>query len=295
VTVADTTPGLPLQVLSIQSSVAYGHAGNSAAAFPLQRLGVEVWPVHTVHFSNHTGYGAWKGPVLASADVAAVIEGIEDLEVFSEFSAVLSGYQGAEEVGQVILDTVAKVTAANPGAVYCCDPVMGDTGRGFFVREGIPEFMRSTVVPAADIVTPNQFELEYLAPGHSIFSTEDLLASAANLRALGPSTVLVTSVRIEGIEMDEVGMAVVTDDGAWLVKTPLLPVSVNGAGDAVAAIFLAHLLKDGDAPAALAKVASSIFAILQNTAALDRRELALVGSGDQIADPACEFPVLRIA
>ncbi len=283
------------QVLSIQSSVAYGHAGNSAAVFPLQRLGVDVWPVYTVHFSNHTGYGTWKGPVLPAADVAAVIDGVRDLDVFDGISAVLSGYQGAEEVGQVILDTVARVKTANPQAVYCCDPVMGDVGRGFFVREGIPEFMRSSVVPAADIVTPNQFELEYLVPGQSVLTEADLLESVAGLRALGPSTVLVTSVRVDGIAMDEVGLVAADDQGVWLVKTPLLPLSVNGAGDATAAIFLAHLLRGDDAPTALAKVASSVFAILQNTHDLDRNEIALVASGDQIADPACEFEVRQLA
>jgi pyridoxine kinase len=292
-----TRPALapPPQVLSIQSSVAYGHAGNSAAVFPLQRLGIEVWPVHTVHFSHHTGYGPAKGPVLSAGDVAAVIEGVDELDVLPGISAVLSGYQGAELVGQVILDTVARVKAANPRAVYCCDPVMGDTGRGIFVRKGIPEFMRDSVVPAADIVTPNQFELEFLAPGHSIFTTEELLESIANLRDLGPRTVLVTSVRLEDMAMDEVGLAVAGDDGVWMAKTPLLPLEVNGAGDATAAMFLAHLLRGDDAPAALAKVASSVFAILQNTLDLDRREIALVTSGDQIADPACEFDVVRLA
>jgi pyridoxine kinase len=295
VTVADPALAPIPQVLSIQSSVAYGHAGNSAAVFPLQRLGIEVWPVHTVHFSNHTGYGVWKGPVLSAADVAAVIDGVDDLDAFIGISAVLSGYQGAEEVGQVILDTVARVKAANPQALYCCDPVMGDVGRGFFVRDGIPEFMRSSVVPAADIVTPNQFELEYLAPGHSIFTTAELLESIGNLRALGPSTVLVTSVRVDGMAMDEVGLVAADDNGVWQVTTPLLPVEVNGAGDATAAIFLAHLLRGDDAPTALAKVASSVFAILQNTLDLDRREIALVSSGDRIADPACEFDVVRLA
>ena len=136
-----------MKILSIQSSVAYGHVGNSAAVFPLQRLGHEVWPVLTVHFSNHTGYGAWRGPLLDPADVREVIAGIGDRGVLGECDAVLSGYQGDPAVGAVILDAVATVKAANPAAVYCCDPVMGDVGRGMFVRPGIPEFMRDTVVP----------------------------------------------------------------------------------------------------------------------------------------------------
>ena len=152
-----------MSILSIQSLVAYGHAGNSAALFPLQRLGKVVWPVMTVHFSNHTGYGDWKGPLLTSGDVADVIEGVGNRGALERCEAVLSGYQGAEDVGAVILDAVAKVKAANASAIYCCDPVMGDVGRGMFVRPGIPEFMRDQVVPAADVITPNHFELDFLA------------------------------------------------------------------------------------------------------------------------------------
>ena len=143
-----------MRVLSIQSAVAFGHVGNSAAVFPLQRIGHEVWPVHTVLFSNHTGYGAWRGPVIAGSDVHEVILGMEDRGALAQVDLVLSGYQGSPEIADVIIDAVDRVKAANPAAVYCCDPVMGDVGRGFFVRPGIPEYMRDQVVPAADIVTP---------------------------------------------------------------------------------------------------------------------------------------------
>src|SRR6478735_6203363 len=205
-----------VKILSIQSSVAYGHVGNSAAVFPLQRLGHEVWPVNTVHFSNHTGYGAWRGPLLAADDVREVIAGIEDRGVLGEADAVLSGYQGDPAVGAVILDAVAKVKAANPHAVYCCDPVMGDVGRGFFVRPGIPEFLRDHVVPRADILTPNQFELEHLA-GVEVTDQGSLLAAAQRLRDAGPDVVLVTSALTSDTPPGSIQMACVTDEGAWMV------------------------------------------------------------------------------
>ena len=144
-------------ILSIQSLVAYGHAGNSAALFPLQRLGFDVWPVITVHFSNHTGYGEARGPLLTSSDIAEVIRGVEDRGALDRCDAVLSGYQGAEEVGSVILDAVRNVKGRNPDAIYFCDPVMGDVGRGFPVRPGIPEFMHDKIVPATDVITSQQF------------------------------------------------------------------------------------------------------------------------------------------
>ena len=281
-----------MKILSIQSSVAYGHAGNSSAVFPLQRLGHEVWAVNTVHFSNHTGYGAWRGPLLAPSDVAEVITGIEERGVLPQCDAVLSGYQGAEEVGEVVLDAVARVKAANPAAVYCCDPVMGDVGRGFFVRPGIPELMRDKVIPAADLATPNQFELEFLT-GRQVGSTADLLDAADALRDLGPRTVLVTSVETGDAGEDAISMVAVSDDGAWSVTTPRLPLSVNGAGDATAALFLAHTTTDGP-EVALGRTAASVFAVMELTHAGGHREIQLVAAQQQIADPPARFPVTRL-
>jgi pyridoxine kinase len=281
-----------MKILSIQSSVAYGHAGNSSAVFPLQRLGHEVWAVNTVHFSNHTGYGAWRGPLLAPSDVAEVITGIEERGVLPQCDAVLSGYQGAEEVGEVVLDAVARVKAANPAAVYCCDPVMGDVGRGFFVRPGIPEFMRDKVIPAADLATPNQFELEFLT-GRQVGSTDDLLDAADALRDLGPRTVLVTSVETGDAGKDAISMVAVSDDGAWSVTTPRLPLSVNGAGDATAALFLAHTTTDGP-EVALGRTAASVFAVMELTHAGGHREIQLVAAQHEIADPPARFPVTRL-
>ncbi|GAB2680505.1 pyridoxine kinase [Barrientosiimonas humi] len=281
-----------MNILSIQSSVAYGHAGNSSAVFPLQRLGHEVWPVFTVHFSNHTGYGAWRGPVFAPDTVADVITGIEERGVLGEADAVLSGYMGADAIADVILDAVARVKAANPDAIYCADPVMGDVGRGFFVQPGIPEMMRDKIVPAADILTPNQFELDYLT-GSEVRTVEELLAAADALRAKGPRTVLVTSVQTDQTPADSVQMAVVTGDGAWIVTTPLLPIYLTGGGDATAAIFLAHALTETP-EVALGRTADAMFAIAQATHDSGARELQIVAAQDQIVAPERTFEVTRL-
>lgn len=281
-----------MKILSIQSSVAYGHAGNSSAVFPLQRLGHDVWPVYTVHFSNHTGYGEWRGPVFEPETVRDVITGIEERGVLPECDAVLSGYMGADSIGEVILDAVARVKAANPKAIYCADPVMGDVGRGFFVRPGIPEFMRDHVVPAADVITPNQFELEFIT-GREIHSVADVLAAADAVRERGPETVLVTSVQTDETPADSVQLAVVNGEGAWIVTTPLLPMYVVGAGDATTAIFLAHLLVE-PAPQALAATADSVFGIMETTHNAGTREIQIVGSQDLIAHPTGRFEVTQL-
>ncbi|WP_091789139.1 pyridoxal kinase PdxY [Pedococcus dokdonensis] len=282
-----------MSILSIQSSVAYGHVGNSAAVFPLQRLGVEVWPVHTVHFSNHTGYGEWRGPLLRADDVRAVIRGVEERGAFPGVDAVLSGYQGGEDIGDVILDAVARVKAANPAAIYACDPVMGNAKSGCFVHPAIPVLLRERVVPAADLITPNQFELGFLT-GTEPRSIEDTLASVELARAMGPSTVLVTSVERPDAPQGTIEMMAVTDDGAWIVQTPRLPMKANGSGDVTAALFTAHLLETGDPGLALARTASSVFDLLQTTLESGERELQLVQSQATIAEPRLQFEVTRL-
>ncbi|HYP44604.1 MAG TPA: pyridoxal kinase PdxY [Propionibacteriaceae bacterium] len=280
-------------ILSIQSSVAYGHVGNSAATFPLMRMGVEVWPVLTVHFSNHTGYGQWRGPLLAAADVADVIAGIDDRGVLGRCDAVLSGYQGAADMGAVVLEAVELVRSRNPAAVYCCDPVMGDVGRGMFVRPGIPELMRDRVVPAAQVITPNQFELEFLT-GRQTTTIQDVLSAVDDVRALGPTTVLVTSVVHSEAASDTIDMVAVSDQGAWSVTTPLLPRSFQGAGDLTAATFLAHLLRTGDVARALAQTAAVVHAVLTATLDSGESELQLVAAQDEIAQPTTSFEVTRL-
>jgi len=286
-----------VRILSIQSHVAYGHVGNSAAVFPLQRLGHEVWPVLTVNFSNHTGYGEWRGPLIDPADVALVITGIEERGEFGRIDAVLSGYQGSPAISDVVVDAVARVKAANPSATYTCDPVMGNATSGCFVNPEIPPKYRDTVIPVADIVTPNQFELGFITGQEALggpSSLEEILEGVGAIRDLGPSTVLVTSVDRADAEPDTIEMLAVTDDGAWLVATPRLPMKANGSGDITAALFTAHLHATGSPADALASTASSVYAVLQETLDSGERELRLVAAQDAIAAPAQEFEVRQV-
>jgi pyridoxine kinase len=281
-----------VRILSIQSAVAYGHVGNSAAVFPLQRIGIEVLPVYTVNFSNHTGYGAWRGPLIDPADVAEVITGIEERGVFPEIDVVLSGYQGGEGIGDVILDAVRRIKAVNPHAVYACDPVMGNADTGCVVAPAIPTMLRDRAMPAADIITPNQFELGFLT-GTEPRDLESTLAAADLVRAAGPSTVLVTSLARPDRPEDTIEMLVVDDHGAWIVQTPLVPVVVSGSGDVTAALFTAHYRASGDAADALARTTSSVYDLLEQTYLRGSRELALVEAQESYARPRMQFEVAR--
>ena len=282
-----------MNILSIQSHVAYGHVGNAAATFPLQRIGVEVWPIHTVQFSNHTGYGAWTGRVFEAGLITEVVEGIAQRGVLGQCDGVLSGYMGSAETGAAILDAVARVKAANPKARYCCDPVIGDVGRDVFVRPGIPEFMREHAVPAADVVTPNQFELDHLT-GRTSATRRDALAAIDALHALGPKAIMVTSLHTDETPPDAIDLVASDAAGRFRVRTPKLPISVNGAGDAIAALFFAHYLRTGSAAEALARATSSVFGVLRRTAEAGSREILLIEAQDEFVNPSQVFEPEKI-
>jgi len=277
-----------MNLLSIQSHVAYGHVGNAVATFPLQRIGVEVWPIHTVQFSNHTGYGAWTGRVFEAGLITDLVEGIAQRGVLGQCNGVLSGYMGSAETGAAILDAVARVKAASPKARYCCDPVIGDVGRNVFVRPGIPEFMRQHAVPAADVVTPNQFELDHLT-GRSSATRRDALGAIDALHALGPTAIMVTSLHTDETPHDAIDLVASDSAGRFRVRTPKLPISVNGAGDAITALFFAHYSRGGSTAEALSRATSSVFGVLRRTAEAGKRELLLVDAQDEFVTPSRIF------
>jgi len=277
-------------VLSVQSRVAYGHVGNAASVFPLQRLGIEAWALDTVAFSNHTGHGRWRGSVVAAAAVAEMFEGIADLGVLARCDAVLSGYIGAAETGPVLLDIVARVRAANPNALFCCDPVIGDIDTGSYVTEGIAEFFRDRALAMADIVTPNRFELEYLT-GRTIPTIAAAAQAADELRGAGPSIVLLTSL---DLDPERISMLAAGPDGAFAVETPRIPVMLNGCGDVTAALFLARLLRGESLAQALALTAAAMYAVIEETVRLERHELALVAAQDELVSPSRVFPARRL-
>ena len=283
-----------MRFLSLQSHVAYGYVGNRAATFPLQRLGHEVWAVNTVEFSNHTGYGAWRGRTAPADQVADIVHGIEALGLLARCDALLTGYVGDAALGGVVLDTAKKVRAANPKALWCCDPVLGDVDTGIYVKPGIDAFFRDQAIPAADLVTPNHFELEHLT-GRPVGTMAEALEAARSLLK-GPRLALITSLRRAEMPSDQIEMIAVMPDVAWRVATPLIGFDImpNGTGDMVAALFTACWLENGDAADALGRVASAIYAVLETTRQMGERELQLVAAQDRLIAPPRRFTAEKL-
>jgi pyridoxine kinase len=284
-----------MAILSIQSHVAYGHAGNSAAVFPLQRLGREVWAVNTVEFSNHTGYGAWRGEVLEPGLAEELVAGIEDRGVLQDCEAVLSGYMGDAAAGGAVMGAVKKVKALNPGALYCCDPVMGDVGRGFYVHPDIPGMFKNEAIPLADIATPNQFELEALTS----LDTSSLAAARKAIdliHAMGPRIVLVTSYREQGSGQNQIEMLASDGNGIHRIRTPELPLGAGmaGSGDVTAALFLSRYLETRSVQDTLELTAGSIFGVMDATFKANSLELLLIAAQEELVRPSNRFKAERL-
>jgi pyridoxine kinase len=276
-----------MNILSLQSHVVYGHVGNSAAVFALQRLGAEVWPIHTVQLSNHTGYSTARGRAFDAALIRELVRGLAERDALGRCDGVLSGYIGSVEVGAAVLDAVAQVKRANPKAIVCCDPVIGDTD-GAYVTPDIADFMRSRALPAADIVTPTHFELDALTGGKPR-NLAAVLDAVEAVRAFGPQIVLVTSVVTDETPDDAVDLVACEAAGRYRLRTPKLPIAAHGAGDAIAALFLLHYLRTGSAAEALSAAASAIFGVLKRTAAAGANEMLLVEAQNELVNPSQVF------
>ncbi len=278
-----------MSILAIQSQVACGHVGNAAAVFPLQRLGFEVWPVATVQYSNHPGHGGFRGRAADPDLVADLVAGLAERGVLARCEAVLTGYMGDAALAEAALAAVARTRAANPAALWCCDPVMGDAGTGLYVDPALPDWFRDRAVPRADIVTPNGFELGLLA-GRPVATVADALAAARAVRAAGPGIVLCTSLAGTAATDAEVVALAVTDAGAFVVRVPRLTDAPHGAGDLLTALFLGRFLESRDLAAALSLAVSAVHGVIAASLAAGADELVLVAAQDEIVAPSRLFP-----
>src|SRR3954469_10922628 len=280
-----------MNVISIQSQVAFGHVGNSAAVFPMQTHGIDVVAVPTTLLSNRPGYPTIRGRVLDAQLVADLLLGIEERGAVDTTTMILSGYLGSADNAKVVADFVARAKAKNPSLLYCCDPVLGDRDRGLFVHADIPPLVRDLLCPLADIVTPNHFEFEWLS-GAKVTTINQLIKAARAFMARG--TVVVTSAELADTPDGEIESVAVERAGAWRVRTPKLPISPNGTGDLFAALFVSARVQGKTTPDALGHAASAIFAVLERTAARATEEMRIVECAEELVGPKRRFDAVAI-
>lgn len=267
------------KVLSISSQVVYGHVGNSAALFVMQRMGHEALCAPTILLSNRPGYKAIAGERIDPQKLGAIIEALWANGWLANVDAIVTGYlPGAEHVALCAL-WVAKIKAACPRAIYLCDPIIGDEPDGVYIDEAAARAVRDRLLPLADIATPNAFELSWLT-GRVIADAQSALHVA---RALGRPAVIVTSAPA-GAGL--IANILVEGEDAAATAAPRREVRAHGTGDFFASLFLAHRLKGRSAVTALRAASGGMETVLDCSQELS--ELALIETQDRwaAADPA---------
>ena len=286
-----------MSILSIQSHVSFGHAGNSASVFPLQFLGHNVWPVHTVNYSNHTGYGKWKGETISAKVIREIIDGIFAITEPKSCKAVLSGYLGTPGVAESVENALKKLKKVNSKILFCCDPVMGDKGRGFFVKDEIPEYFKKKLVPIANIITPNHFEFNFLCGESATY--KDAIINAAPLLKKGPSWIIIKSFIGKETTPGTLDVLAISATSAYKINTPHIiypndkpPV---GTGDLFTSLYLGNYINNNfDAVNALEMACSSIYSILKFTYDKNMYELEIINAREQILSPNEMFRAVKL-
>ncbi|HIF9108376.1 TPA: pyridoxal kinase PdxY [Photobacterium damselae] len=281
-------------IISIQSHVVYGHAGNSSAVFPLQRMGFEVWPIHTVQFSNHTQYKqGWTGKAFSAEDITTLISGIEKIDQLQQCEAVLSGYQGSADQCLAILDAVKKVKQHNPNTIYVCDPVMGAPDKGCIVAPGIAEHLINDVMPMADVIVPNQFELSQFV-GMEINNLEDAVAACKAALTKGPKVVLVK--HLHSVSDEQFTMMLATEKGCFIAQRPHLPFDLQpvGVGDLISSLFTGGLLKGWTPEQAFEHAHNACYGVLKETHKRGEWELQTIAAQEELVAPTEIFPAQAV-
>ena len=268
-------------VLSMSSQVAYGHVGNCAAVPALQALGHEVLAVPTVLLAHHPGHGVPTGRVLPSGEVADLLRGLEQVGALGKACALLTGYLGLAETATVAIDAAARLRRHHPKALYLCDPVIGDNGK-VYVRPGVEDAIRKLLLPLADVLTPNHFELERLA-GCQVTTLDQAVRAARSLIALGPKVVVVTTLSHQQAQAGQIETLAVTAEQVWIASTPRLDQVPHGGGDLLAALLLGHLVLGNTLPDAFARAVSAVYQVL--VASVGEPELRLVAQSRTLLAP----------
>ena len=253
-------------VLSIQSHVVYGFAGNKSATFPMQLLGVDVWALNTVQFSNHTQYGKWTGMVIPQEQIREIVTGLDNIEKLQECDALLSGYLGSAEQVDQILFALEQIKLRNPNALYLCDPVMPHPKKICVVANGVREALIEKAIPVADIMTPNLHELRQLTE-FPINTFDDVLKAVNALIAKGVKKVLVKHLGSAGKINDP-------DTFEIIMATPL-----NGKSDVEA----------------FEAMNNEVAGVMKTTFELGSYELQTIAARFEILNPSSHYKAKKVA
>jgi len=281
----------PVDVISVQSQLVYGHAGNSAAVPPLRALGLRVAEIPTTLLSNAPFYATLRGRVLPSDWFADLLRGASERGLPQRAGALVSGYFGSVGNGTTFADWLEQTLPESPQLRYCLDPVIGDTHTGPYVEPGLEAVFAERLLPHAWLVTPNAFELGRLT-GRPALAQPDAIAAAQALLERGPHWVLAHSVSGEAGELVTLAVG---REGIWRWTSPLLPVDVAGTGDVLMALIVAFVLRGQGMEEAIGRAIAGVHAALEATLAAGHEEFDVLAAAPAALADTGRFGVERLA
>lgn len=283
-------------ILSIQSHVVFGYAGNKSATFPMQLMGVDVWALNTVQFSNHTQYGKWTGMVIPKEQIGEILRGIDEIDELKNCDAIVSGYLGSAEQVDEIINAVKMIKSKNPTALYLCDPVMGHPDKGCIVADGVREGLINIAMPQADIITPNLVELRELS-GLTVENFAQAVEAVKVILTKGPKKVLVKHLSRVGQNPDKFEMLFATAEGIWHISRPLYEFTKEpvGVGDLTAGLFLANKVNGKSDLEAFEHTANAVNDVMYTTSQKGTYELQIIAARDLIVNPTSQYKAVKIA
>lgn len=281
-------------IISIQSNLVFGHAGNSSAVFPIQRMGLEIWPIHTVQYSNSSQYGqGWTGHGYPANDIRELIQGLDNIEQLSNCEAIISGYQDSIEQCAAVRESVVNIKHQNPNALYVCDPSMEDIFIGKVATQDVSSPVIEELMPIADVIVPNQYELERFTKCR-IETLEQAVVACKKALELGPKVVLLRNLTL--VNNDMYTMMLITPKSAYLSQRPLLNFTVRpgGINELTTALFTACLVKQMSPAVALRHTNNALYGVLELTCDHDSLELETITGQYEFVEPTYNFPLKKL-
>ncbi|MEJ5021223.1 pyridoxal kinase [Ochrobactrum vermis] len=273
--------GMITSIISIQSQVVHGHVGNSAAVLPMQAHGLNVAAVPTTLLSNNPHFETMRGRVLESELVGDLLRGVEERGLIETSRYIVSGYLGSQANGDVVAAFVERARQINPDIKYICDPVMGDTNLGVFVADPVVECIVERLVPLADLLTPNQFELGLITQTE-VTSWPALETAVARVQAFRGAKLVVTGCNLADTPEGLLENIVFDRKGTRLASShlPILPV---GTGDLFTGLLTAKLARGNTLVEAARGAAATVFEVLKRTMEAGEQDMQLASVIDALS------------